>query len=104
MYPTYSLSTLQPPIGYPSALLKCYRATVKGSCARILSGRGRLITFASGLGIHFGWMHTEATYPLRGNNFLCGRSGLVSGLRCLFENGNAKTFSQYFCQNSVLTN
>ena len=65
-YPKHSLSTLQPLVGYPSALLKCCRATVKESCARILTGRERLITFASGLGICSGQMHTEARYSVRG--------------------------------------
>jgi hypothetical protein len=41
-------------------------------------------------------MHTEARYPVRGKSVLGGRSGLVSGLRCLFEKGNSKKFSQYF--------
>ena len=95
-YPTHSLSTLQPPVGYLSALFKCCRATVKVSCARILTSRGRLITFASRLGIHFGRMHTKARYPVRGKNFLGERSGLVLGLWCLLENGNSKKFSQYF--------
>ena len=95
-YLTHSLSTIKPLVGYPSALLKCCRATVKGSCARILTARGRLITFSSGLRIHSGKMHTEARYPVREKNFLGGRSGLVSGLWCLFENGNSKKFSQYF--------
>ena len=95
-YPTHSLSTLQPLVGYPSTLLKCCRATVKGSCARILTARGRLITFASGHRICSRQMHTEARYPVRGENVLGGRSGLVSDLRCLFENGNSKKFSQYF--------
>ena len=40
-------------------------------------------------------MHTEARYPVREKNFLGGISGLVSGLWCLFENGNSKKFSQY---------
>ena len=87
--PTHSLSTLQPLVGYPSALLKCCRATMKGSCARILTARGRLITFASGLRIRSGYMHT-------GKIILGGKLGLVLGLRCLLENGNSKKFSQYF--------
>ena len=41
-------------------------------------------------------MHTKARYPVRGKNVFGGRSGLVSGIRCLFENGNSKKFSQYF--------
>ena len=36
-YPTHSLSTLQPPVGYPSSLLKCCRPIVRGSCARFLT-------------------------------------------------------------------
>jgi hypothetical protein len=95
-YPTHSLSILQPPVGYPSALLKCCRATVKLNCARILATCGRLITFAPGLGICSRQMHTEVRYPGRVKNVLGERSGLVSGLRCLFENGNSKKFSQYF--------
>jgi len=35
-------------------------------------------------------------YPGRGKNVSGGRSGLVSRLWCLFENGNSKKFSQYF--------
>jgi hypothetical protein len=69
---------------------------MKGSCARILTGRGRLITFASGLRIRSGWMDTEERYPVRGKNSLGGRSGLVLGLRCLLENGNSKKGFQYF--------
>ena len=76
-------------------------------CARILAVRGRLIIFDSDLGIRSGRMHTEARYPVSGKNVLGGRSGLVSGLRCLLENGNSKKFSQYFlsklsfCKNRV---
>jgi hypothetical protein len=69
---------------------------VKLNYARILAAYGRLITFAPGLGIHSRQVHTEVRYPGRGKHFLGGRSGLVSGLRCLFENGNSKKFSQYF--------
>ena len=69
---------------------------MKGSCARILTGRGRLITFASGLGIRSEQMHTKDSYPVRGKNVLGRRLGLVSGLQCLFENGNSKKFSRYF--------
>jgi hypothetical protein len=69
---------------------------VRQGCARILTGKGRLITFASGLGIRTGQMHIEARYPVRGKNSLGRRLGLVSGLRCLLENGNSKKFSQYF--------
>ena len=65
-------------------------------CARILVACGRLITFASGLGIRSRQVHTEDRYPLRGKIVLGGRSGLVSGLWCLLENGNSKKFSQYF--------
>ena len=65
-------------------------------CARILVARGRLIVFYSGLGIRSRKVHTEAGYQMRGKNFLGGILGLVSGLRCLFENGNSKKFSQYF--------
>jgi hypothetical protein len=63
---------------------------VKEKCARILAARGRLITFASGFRIRSGQAHSEDIYPVRGKNLLGGRSGLVSGLRCLFENGNSK--------------
>ena len=35
-------------------------------------------------------------YPRRGKIVLGGRLDLVSGLRCLFENGNSKKLSQYF--------
>ena len=69
---------------------------MKGSCARILTARGRLITFASGLGIRSRQVHTEARYPMSGKNILGIRSSLVLGLWCLLENGNSKKFSQYF--------
>ena len=69
---------------------------MKESCTRTLTSRGRLITFASGLAIHSRQMLTKARYPLSGKNILGGRSGLVSGLQCLLENGNSKKFSQYF--------
>ena len=92
-YPTHSLSTLKPPVGYPSALLNCCRAIVKHNCARILAACGRLITFALGLRIHSGQVHTEVRYPVRGKSISGGRLGLVLGLRCLFENGNSKKFS-----------
>jgi hypothetical protein len=95
-YPTHSLSTLHPLVGYPSAILKCYRATVKANCARILTARGKPITFASGAGFHSRQVHTEVRYLVRGNSISGGRSILVSGFRCLFENGNSKKFSQYF--------
>ena len=95
-YPTHLLSTLHPIVGYPSALSKCCRATVRHRCARILATRGRLITFASGLGIRSGWMHTKSRYLVSGKNVLGGRFGLSSGLWFLLENGNSKKFSQYF--------
>jgi hypothetical protein len=62
-------------------------------CARILAARGRLIIFDSGLGIRSGQMHIEDRYPVSGKNVLGGISSLVSGLRCLLENGNSKKFS-----------
>ena len=95
-HPTHLLSTLQPPVGYPSTLSKCCRATVKEKYARILDAYGRLVTFASGLRICSGQVHTEVRYPRMGENSLGAILGLVSGLRCLFENGNSKKFSQYF--------
>ena len=95
-YPTPPLSTLQPLVGYPSALCKCCRLTVRPRCGRILADSGRLITFDSGVAICSGQMHAEARYPVSGKNLLGGRSGLVSGLRCLLENDNSKKFSQYF--------
>ena len=78
-YPTHSLSTLQPLVGYPSALLKRYKATVKPNCARILAACGRLITFASGLGIRSGQMHNEARYLMRGKKFLRQKIGSCLG-------------------------
>ena len=69
---------------------------MKEKCARILAACGRLITFAPGLRIRSEQVHTEVRYPVRGNYISGGRSSLVSGLRCLFENGNSKKFSQYF--------
>ena len=65
-------------------------------CARILAALGRLITFDSRVGIRSGQMHTEARYPVSGKNLLGIRLCLVSGLRCLLENGNSKKISQYF--------
>ena len=73
-------------------------------CARILAARRRLITFAPGLGICSGQVDMRVRYLGRGKNVSDGRSGLVSSLRCLLENGNSNKFSQYsffFCQNSV---
>ena len=93
-YPKNSLSTLHPPVGYPNALLKCCKATVKPNCARILATCGRLITFALGLRIRSGQVYTEVRYPGMGKNVLGRISCLVSGLRCLFENGKSKKFSQ----------
>ena len=69
---------------------------MKLNCARILAACGRLIIFAPGLGIRSRQVHTEVRYSVRGKNVLGGILGLVSGLRCLFENGNSKKFSQYF--------
>ena len=69
---------------------------MKPNCTRILAAYGRLITFAPGLGIRSEQVHTEVRYPGRGENVLGGISGLVSGLWCLFENGNSKKFSKYF--------
>ena len=57
---------------------------------------GRWIKFDSGVGICPSQMHTEARYLVRGKILFDGRSGLVSVLRYLRENGNSKTFSQYF--------
>ena len=88
-YPTHLLSTLKPPVGYPSTLLKCCSAIVKEKCARILASRGRLITFGSVFRIRSGQVHFEARYRVRVKNVLGRRSGLVSGLRYLFENGNS---------------
>ena len=79
-YPTPPPSTLHPLVGYPSALSKCYRLTVKPRCARILTDAGRWITFDSGVRICSGWMHTEVRYLVSGKKLLGGRSGLVSGL------------------------
>ena len=95
-YPTLPPSTLQPSVGYPSALSPHCWLTVKGRCARKVTEAGRSITFDSGVGICSGRMHTEARYLGSGKNILGGRSGLVSGLQCLLENGNSKKFSQYF--------
>ena len=95
-YPTHLLSTLQPPVGYPSALLKCYRETVREKCTRFPKLRGRLITFAPGLRICSGQVDMRVRYPGRGKNASGARLSLVSGLRCLFGNGNSKKFSQYF--------
>ena len=64
--------------------------------ARILATCGRLITFSPRIKIPSGQVHIEVTYPMRGNYVSGGISGLVSGLQCLFENGNSKKFSQYF--------
>ena len=79
-YPTLLLSMLHIPLVYPRVLLKCCRATVKEKCARILAACGRLITFAPGLRIHFGQLHTKVRYSMRGNSVSGRRSGLVSGL------------------------
>ena len=77
-------------------------AIVRDKCTRFPRLRGRLITFAPGFKIYFGQVDMRVRYPGIGKNVLGGRSGLVSGLRCLFENGNSKKFSQYFL--SKLTN
>ena len=69
---------------------------MKHGCARILTSRGRLITFASGLGIRSRQMHTKVRYPGRGKNVLGRRLVLVSGLQCLFENGNSKNLVSIF--------
>ena len=95
-YPTLPPSTLKPSIGYPSALSPHCWLTVKGRCARKVTEVGRWITFDSGVGIYSGQMHTKARYLGIGKNILGGRSGLVSGLWCLLENGISKKFSQYF--------
>ena len=95
-YPTHSLSTLQHPLGYPSALLKCCRATMKHNCARVLAARGRLITFALGAGFQSRQVHTEVRYLVMRNFVLGGRLGLFLGLRCLFENGNSKKILSVF--------
>ena len=94
--PTHSLSTLNPPVGHPSTGLKCCMATVRVKCARFPRLRGRLITFASGLKIRSGQVDMRVRYPGRGKNASGARSGLVSSLRCLFENGISKKFSKYF--------
>lgn len=69
---------------------------MKPRCAMILTDVARWITFDSGVGICSGQMHTKARYPVSGKKILGRRSGLVSGLWCLLENGNSKKFSHYF--------
>jgi hypothetical protein len=69
---------------------------VKANCTRILTARGRLITFSSGVGFQSRHVHTEFRYLMRVNSISGGRPGLVSDIQCLFENGNSKKFSQYF--------
>jgi hypothetical protein len=61
---------------------------VRGKCARIPKLRRRLITVASGVENCSEQMDMQARCPRRGNYFLGARSGLVSGLLYLFENGN----------------
>ena len=95
-YPTHLLSTLQPPVGYPSTLLKCCKATMRLNYARILAACGRLMTFVVGLRICSGQVDMRVRYPGSGKNASGARLSLVLGLRCLFENGNSKKFSQYF--------
>ena len=95
-YPTHSLSTLQPFVGYPSRLLKCCTATVREKCTRFPKLRGRLINFAPWLKICSGQIDMRVRYLGRGKNSLGARSSLVSGLRYFTENGNSKKFSQYF--------
>ena len=69
---------------------------MKPNCARILAACGNLITFALGLKICSGQVDMRVRYPGRGKNASGARLSLVSGLRCLFENGNSKIFSHYF--------
>ena len=76
-YPMHSLSTLNPPIGYPHVLLKCCKATVKANYARILTARGRLINFASSVGFQSEQVHTKARYLVRGNSISGGILGLI---------------------------
>ena len=70
-------------------------------CARILAAPGRLITFDSGVGIRSDRMNNEDRYPLSVKNILGRRSGLVSSLRCQFENGNSKKFVSIFFQSKL---
>ena len=79
-YPTLPPSTLQPSVGYPSALSPHCWLTVKGRCARKVTEAGRWITFDSGVGICSSWMHIEARYPVNVKKLLGGRLGLLSGL------------------------
>ena len=69
---------------------------MREKCARFPRLRGRLITFAPGLRIRSGQVDMRVRYSGRGKNASGARLSLVSGLRCLFENGNSKKFSQYF--------
>ena len=62
---------------------------MKANCARILIARGRLITFASGAGIHSGKMDMVVRCLMIGNSILGARSGLVFGFWYLFENGKS---------------
>ena len=69
---------------------------MKEKGARFPRLRGRLITFAPRLRIRSGQVDMRVRYPGRGKNASGARLSLVSGLRCLFENGKSKKISQYF--------
>jgi hypothetical protein len=79
-YPKLHPSTIQPFLGYSSALSPHCRLTVKPKCARIVTDAGRWITFDSGVGICSGQMHTEARYQVSGKKLLGRRSDLFLGL------------------------
>ena len=69
---------------------------MREKCARFPRLRGRLITFSSGLRIHFDQVDMRVRYLGMGKNASGARLSVVLGPRCLFENGNSKKFSQYF--------
>ena len=69
---------------------------MREKCARFPRLKGRLITFSLGLRIRSSQVDMRVRYPGRGENASGARLSLVSGIRCLFESGNPKKFSQYF--------
>ena len=103
-YPTHTLSSLKPHVGYPSALLKCCKATVKEKCARFPRQRGRLINFAPGLRIRSGQVDMRVRYLGRGEMPQVKDRVLSKVSSVCLKMETPKNLVSFFCQNSVLTN
>ena len=77
---------------------------MKGSCARFLAGRRRLINFALGAGFQSRQMDMEVRFPVRGNSVPGFGLDLsrVSGTYLKME--TLKNLVRIWCQNTIFAN